>query len=504
MKNFLLTLFCTISSIFYSQDILYFDDDWNVVKEKKKASYYREVGKQGDYYLIKDYYIDGALQMEGLASVITPGDEVFEGKVVWYYPNGNVSGFTTYKNGVFFGESKLYDIEGRVLSDMNYKSFNDFDGKYYSYADEYNNNSIVEYRGGIIRKSLIFDKKLDGIRSEAIYDEEGNNIETKFYGENGRYIGSYKKVKGNDYAYYGKYVEYYANPMKVSSIKEYDDKGELLKYDEYYRSGKISKKYSKKGAIETDVWYDETGKILAKLDSKDGAAYEGVFIGKNSSNVIVSRIVYKNGEIVEDKRYDDKGKLANEFIYGDKSYLKEVISYKNGNQVGKMYYDSYGNELDGVYIDNYVEEHYKDGVKQKELRYNDNGDIVYERKLVDGNINRYKVKIYDIDKRNLKYEYTTISSGYDYFSAEIIPYDKSGKPLSRVIIKDGLVEKGKLKIEYTNKTIEYSRQGKWQIIRTYNDKNKLVKEEKVSQGEDDEYLGKQVIYEYDINEYLLN
>ena len=47
--------------------------------------------------MIKDYYINGALQMEGTAVDDTPNQEVFEGKVTWYFPDGKVEMVSNFK-----------------------------------------------------------------------------------------------------------------------------------------------------------------------------------------------------------------------------------------------------------------------------------------------------------------------------------------------------------------------------------------------------------------------
>ena len=128
MRTFFVVAALVVSQCFHAQKIIYFDSEWNEIKNKKEASYYREVAKQGELYLIKDYYINGALQMEGTAVDDTPNREVFEGKVTWYFPDGKVEMVSNFKNGNLLGESKLYNANGKLLQDMVYDGRNNYSG----------------------------------------------------------------------------------------------------------------------------------------------------------------------------------------------------------------------------------------------------------------------------------------------------------------------------------------------------------------------------------------
>ncbi|QPQ50685.1 hypothetical protein H3Z85_14780 [Chryseobacterium indologenes] len=64
----------------YGQEKTYFDENWEKTTQDK-MEYYRESTSKGKLTLIKDFYKNGTLQMEGLASDTTPGNEVFDGKV---------------------------------------------------------------------------------------------------------------------------------------------------------------------------------------------------------------------------------------------------------------------------------------------------------------------------------------------------------------------------------------------------------------------------------------
>ena len=68
MKKLLLLLVTTCTFAFISaHERIYFDSSW-AETTKDNAVYYRETSKEGNLTQIKDYYKNGTLQMEGLAS----------------------------------------------------------------------------------------------------------------------------------------------------------------------------------------------------------------------------------------------------------------------------------------------------------------------------------------------------------------------------------------------------------------------------------------------------
>ena len=161
------------SSFSIAQDRIYFDSAW-AVTTKEKAVFYRETEQKGNLTLLKDYYKNGTLQMEGLASDTTPGEEIFDGKVTWYYPNGKVQSFTHYKNGRFVGESKGYDEDGKINTDLVYDADSDYTGKMYTNKNDKNGvyyNSVGDYKKSNLVKTIIYDENINGIRTETDYAE---------------------------------------------------------------------------------------------------------------------------------------------------------------------------------------------------------------------------------------------------------------------------------------------------------------------------------------------
>ena len=187
----MLFLFLFFIGIFaFSQEKLYFDADWEPTT-KDKMEYYRETSKSGNLTHIKDFYKNGTLQMEGEASDPTPNSEVFEGKVTYYYPSGKKQTETEFKNGQPIGIARDYDEEGRILRDFVYQKDGNYSGvaHYYKMDDE-DLNSYFEYKNSESVKTIVYDKDMKGIRYEIHYNKNGEESETKYFGEGGKLLGN--------------------------------------------------------------------------------------------------------------------------------------------------------------------------------------------------------------------------------------------------------------------------------------------------------------------------
>ncbi len=225
----------------FAQEKTYFDENWEKTTQDK-MEYYRETSPKGKLTLIKDYYKDGKLQMEGLASDTTPNNEVFDGKVTWYTPEGKVMNTITYSNGKQVGPSQNFDASGRLLEDMVYKADESFSGKMFGYKDpedENSFNSLTIYENSLPVKTTVYDEDIKGIRHETITDKDGN-YETKYYGEKGKYLGSGYSKSGENML-----VDYYPNPMRVSKIEKYKSDGSVKEGIIYGKNGKVLQEQKK-------------------------------------------------------------------------------------------------------------------------------------------------------------------------------------------------------------------------------------------------------------------
>ena len=124
MKKIVLFTFAVfyLSSLSLSaqKDTIWFDSNWKKTS-KNNASYYRcHCVEKANGYWLTDYYISGAVQMEGLS--LEQNAEVFQGTVKWYFENGKVFQIVNYKNGILFGTRKAFFENGNLKSETTYKN----------------------------------------------------------------------------------------------------------------------------------------------------------------------------------------------------------------------------------------------------------------------------------------------------------------------------------------------------------------------------------------------
>ena len=142
MKNVKSTIYLLVfifsTTIIAQKDTIWYDANWNITI-KNQASYFRTPSiKKGNGYVIIDYFLSGAKQMEAFS--LTNDEDHFDGIVTWYYENGKVMQTVNYKNGVLNGERKNYYINGILKDQFSYKDAK-ITGKWVSY---YENTKISE------------------------------------------------------------------------------------------------------------------------------------------------------------------------------------------------------------------------------------------------------------------------------------------------------------------------------------------------------------------------
>ena len=132
-KKNLVVLFYFYCFLGYSQQKIYFDEEW-LPTTKEKMVFYREISKEKNLFHIKDFFKSGKLQMEGYSTNDETNNEAFEGKVVWYFENGKTSKISEFKKGLPVGKEIEYDEQGRVIADLIFSEIG-FSGKKFEYKD---------------------------------------------------------------------------------------------------------------------------------------------------------------------------------------------------------------------------------------------------------------------------------------------------------------------------------------------------------------------------------
>lgn len=491
-KLFTSALLALVLSInVYAQEKTYFDENWEKTTQDK-MEYYRETTPKGKLTLIKDFYKDGKLQMEGLASDTTPNSEVFDGKVTWYTPEGKIMSTTTFSNGKQIGVSQSYDEKGRLTEDVVYKADGTYDGKAFVYKDpenEYFYNSITTYEKSLPVKTIVYDEDVKGIRYETYSSKDGSN-ETKYYGEKGKLIGTGSSGSGESLL-----VDYYPNPMRISKIEKYKSDGSVKEGVVYGKNGKLlqEQKNNKKDGYKTT--YDESGKKIGHLvyqydkESDTFKPVEGEDYQLSYDYTKTSGIdVYQNGSIVLSKSFDEEGKLLSEKTL--KEYVTQEIKYYSPD--GKLKSTlAYKDEMpyNGTAYEGLNETLYKDGIIVNTKSFSEDHKLNYEKKM-NAKQTAYDATIYD-NKGVVLYTFNQPLSeeeNYDYsFTAQVVQYVK-GKPANKSSIKGGVLQSGKIKLRTGNGSKELERSGKWILLKVYNTEGKLVQETKTLADAQGEYV----------------
>jgi len=127
-----------ISTSFSQKDTIWYNSSWKQA-DKKEASYYRsETSKKGDAYWIVDNYLNGVKQMEGLS--LDPVNDIYQGKIIWYFQNGNKFQVAHYQDGILNGHLKVYFENGKLKSETEYIEGKQ-DGKW---KEHYENGNLKE------------------------------------------------------------------------------------------------------------------------------------------------------------------------------------------------------------------------------------------------------------------------------------------------------------------------------------------------------------------------
>lgn len=143
LSYLLLLLFST--SLLAQKDTIWFDANWNKT-DKRSASYFRPGPvKKDNGYLLKDYFLSGAKQMEAVS--LSKDEEKFEGLVTWYYENGNIMQTVNYKNNVVHGLRKNYHESGPLKSQYSYKD-GKIDGEWVEYHENAKLSESGNYKNG--------------------------------------------------------------------------------------------------------------------------------------------------------------------------------------------------------------------------------------------------------------------------------------------------------------------------------------------------------------------
>ena len=452
MKKLLLLFLSIIPLCFWAQEKIYIDGVGNPTT-KEKAKFYRIISQQADRYHIKDFFLDGKLQMDAYA---TKKDfrsiEEFVGKFSFYFEDGKIEIQGEEKNGTL--SYKVYDPKGRINTRYHKEGENTYI-ETYNYADnayvkgkkEFN---VVYYQENAkVKKRIQYEEDLKKARIESYYEDE-DNVLLKYYDEKGKLIGS-RAVKGSE-AQAGIEVEYYHAPTQVKAITQWDAKGNIIDDKVYYRSGKL---FSHRKGDEKDTtitFYDAKGKKMSELIYKHGEPYQGIAYSLDNEGLFEEKTIYKFGYIEQSFSYYKNGNIKQQTDYSIHHEIDKITYYnKNKTIKGELLFK------DGVcyngYLYNDLEENdsyilYKDG-EFVEIKQIDENNVLryYKEKQKNGQM---KAEIYN-EKGEKSYIYTITRAKNDNSEEEDLIIDfvqyENGKEINKGIIKNKILQQGSIKIK---------------------------------------------------------
>ncbi|MEO1486930.1 MAG: hypothetical protein AAFU57_14385, partial [Bacteroidota bacterium] len=143
---FFLGLFFITEHATAQNDTIFYDNQWKKT-DKQMAAFCRVATEEAEgRYLVKDYYITGELQMEGISRY--PDRDYWEGKVIWYNKDGSLLQIGNFAQGRLDGDFESY-IGGEKLEAV-YKNGRLVSGKTnslyrnYRFYSEMRNDTLIE------------------------------------------------------------------------------------------------------------------------------------------------------------------------------------------------------------------------------------------------------------------------------------------------------------------------------------------------------------------------
>lgn len=311
-----LLLICMIgyaSSALAQRDTIFYDKRWNSTPERKDAKYYRLLFETGyEATEVKDYYMDGTLQMEGLfvttdtQMLSTAAYRLFRyGQFTYYYPDGKKESEGAFRYGQLDGEwTYYYEGSGKVSSVGKYKvgkedsvwRYFDEEGKLTD-LESYDNGVLDGYLGsfypsGQVKEQSIFDKGErkgireffypDGTLKKTITYLDGKEGEKVCYTNEGEKVGCEENEDSNNAPEVFRYVE--RIPEAPFNVNEYI--GEHLRYP------KEAIKDDIEGKIYVKFVVDEEG-YITKVESV--SPYENISLQAAAMNIVASMPRWKPG-----------------------------------------------------------------------------------------------------------------------------------------------------------------------------------------------------------------
>lgn len=352
-------LFCLVNA----QDTIYFDKDWKEAIKDNHA-FYRPMPllKEGDLVLIRDYYKNGNLQMQGYA--MADDLDNYVGDIYWYDKNGYDGEMSQYLN--------LSDVKTLV----------------YFHADGSLWQKIVYNQGGEKKKISTYWKEKEIAVGEIDSLENLSGLFTSDF---------YARYKNEPYDYFMELsLEMIDAPLSVE-----DKKATEFRIVQFFDNGKKAKEtlyenseYGRSTKLQTSIW-DTNGNLVSehKYSNKgsDKTVQETDFYTSNTFAKGIKQKISINEYGSRDGLstfYAPNGDILTEQLYknGD---IERITSYKDGkvhqiNQYlnGKPYSGNFITPVDDLEIVYHMIDGMKEGTTL--FRIKESGKVIYQGEYKNG------------------------------------------------------------------------------------------------------------------------
>jgi antitoxin component YwqK of YwqJK toxin-antitoxin module len=360
-----------------AQKISYFDKDWQPTTRENAVYYRPQPEKQANGYLIKDYYIAGQLQMQGLSQSDT--DDVFDGLVTWHYPNGTPSQTAIYKEGAANGDFITYDEQGKIKTKGRYSNGQPYEGSFETEYKDQGYTTFTFYEDSVLQRGTLFGSAPDKSKAKMEYYFE-NELLSKidYYNQDGSYIGSATAFNENNGITAGYDIRYYYRPMMLATIAQVKDGLYVSPRKSFYTNGKVKMvEYFKAEGESTyeqpkiaESYFKPDGTRIDSLVYIDGSPTNGQQITffeadkyATDADVIASITTYADGaQTGLSQTFHPNGKLAStaNYLAGYPDGL--YITYdENGKESGRVTYKDQS-PWEGTLVSETYISVYKDGI----------------------------------------------------------------------------------------------------------------------------------------------
>lgn len=422
MKTLITTIFVLLTLTIYSQintaeyqlkkgeSIMYFDSEWNIVKEKNNAEFYRiyklgsdnaSVGEVVDYY--KSGQIQNTLERAIFIDLNDNNKWIFDGKSVIYHETGEKEKEYYYVKGEFEGLHKTFYKSGKLKIVKNYEK-GVLQGEYNSFYESGANRIKFNYINGNAEGDWVS------------YHETGEVKQTV------KYVKDKQEGLLKDYKISGElnFVMKYENGIRVSE-------------ESFYESGKTKNIWSyKEGKLNgTSKGFYESGELRSVRNYINGELNGKSFIFfRNGNEAEIDD--YKNGELtymhVKDKFgntiYESNSVNVNASIYQPQKGELIIEDINDADNALIILFEGEPFNSPNIAINVAIE----DGIAQymnwkNRKTKNTNGDVIFEgmaRKYYDNGQVKKEIN-YSNDKKN----------------GEEIFYDRYGDITNKIVWNNG-------------------------------------------------------------------